>query len=103
WENTVTPWGLWLTKNQQLWVCGASCVKEEGTDEHIVIPPQDQVLMKLNLKGEVLLRIPLPKTEVPPGKPGELDWVHTIAFDSQGDLYLGDIQGKRAQKFSLKP
>ena len=103
WENIVTPWGLWLTKNQELWVCGASCVKKDGTDEHIVIPPSDQVLMKLNLKGEVLLRIPLPKTAVPPGKPGELDWVHGIAVDSQGNLYLGDIQGKRAQKFSLKP
>ncbi|HCO96572.1 MAG TPA: hypothetical protein DIU00_21975 [Phycisphaerales bacterium] len=103
WENLVTPWGLWLTKKQQLWVCGASCVKKEGTDEHIVIPPLDQVLMKLNLKGEVLLQVPLPKTAVPPGKSGELDWVHGIAVDSQGNLYLGDIQGKRAQKFSLKP
>ncbi|TFH42914.1 MAG: hypothetical protein E4H01_12800 [Lysobacterales bacterium] len=59
--------------------------------------------MKLNLKGEVLLRVPLPKTAVPPGKPGELDWVHGIAIDSKGNLYLGDIQGKRAQKFRLKP
>jgi DNA-binding beta-propeller fold protein YncE len=103
WENVVTPWGLWLTKDQELWVCGASCVKKEGTDGHIVLPPPDQVLMKLNLKGEVLLRIPLPKTKVPPGEPGELDWVHGIAVDSNGNFYLGDIQGKRAQRFSLRP
>jgi DNA-binding beta-propeller fold protein YncE len=103
WENIVTPWGLWLTKSQELWVCGASCVKKEGTNEHIILPPPDQVLMKLNLKGGVLLRIPLPKTAVPPGKLGELDWVHGVAVDSQGNLYLGDIQGKRAQKFRLKP
>lgn len=103
WENIVTPWGLWLTKNQELWVCGSSCFKKEGTDEHIVLPPQDQVLMKLSLNGKVLQRIPLPKTKVPPGKPGELDWVHGIAVDSKGNLYLGDIQGMRAQKFYLKP
>jgi len=103
WENLVTPWGLWLTKNQELWVCGASCLKKEGADEHLVIPPPDQVLMKLSLKGKVLLRIPLPKTAAGAGKSGELDWVHGIAVDSQGNLYLGDIQGKRAQKFSLKP
>jgi len=103
WENIVTPWGLWLTKDQELWVCGASCIKKEGTDEHIVLPPPDQVLMKLNLKGEVLRRIPLSKTAVPPGKPGELDWVHGIAVDSKGNFYLGDIQGKRAQRFSLRP
>lgn len=101
WENLVTPWGLWLTKNQELWVCGSSCFMKEGTNEHIVLPPPDQVLVKLNLKGEVLVRVPLPKTSVPPGRPGELDWVHAVAFDSQGNLYLGDIQGKRAQKFSL--
>lgn len=102
-ENLVTPWGLWLTKNQDLWVCGSSCLKKEGTNEHVVLPPPDQVLVKLNLKGEVLLRVPLQKTAVPPGKSGELDWVHGIAVDSRGNFYLGDIQGKRAQKFSLKP
>ena len=59
--------------------------------------------MKLNQNGEVLLRVPLRKTIVPPGKSGELNWVHAVAFDSQGNLYLGDIQGGRAQKFSRKP
>jgi hypothetical protein len=103
WADRITPWGLWLTKNQELWVCGSSCVKKEGTDEWNVLPPPDQLLMKLNLKGEVLLRVPLPKTAVPPGKPGELDWVHGIAIDSRGNFYLGDIQGARAQKFLLKP
>lgn len=103
WENILTPWGLFMTKNQELWVCGSSCVKKEGTDEHVVLPPPDQILMRLNLKGEVLLRVPLLKTSVPPGKPGELDWVHGIAVDSMSDLYLGDIQGMRAQKFHLKP
>jgi hypothetical protein len=103
WEDIVTPWGLFMTENQELWVCGSSCVKKEGSDEHIVLPPPDQVLMKLNLKGQVLLRVPLPKTSVPPGKPGQLDWVHGIAVDSKGNLYLGDIRGMRAQKFYLKP
>jgi DNA-binding beta-propeller fold protein YncE len=103
WENIVTPWGLWLTKNQELWVCGSSSFKKEGTDEHIVLPPQDQVLIKFSLNGQVLQRIPLAKTKVPPGKPGELDWIHGIAVDTQGNIYLGDIQGKRAQKFHLKP
>jgi len=103
WADRMTPWGLWLTKNQELWVCGSSCVKKEGTSEWNVLPPPDQLLMKLNLKGEVLLRVPLTKTAVPPGKPGELDWVHGIALDSKGNLYLGDIQGARAQKFLLMP
>jgi len=103
WENRITPWGLWMTKKNEIWVCGSSCARKEGTDEWNVLPPPDQFVMKLNLKGGVLLRVPLPKTTVPPGKSGEVNWVHGIALDSQGNLYLGDIQGSRAQKFSLKP
>jgi hypothetical protein len=58
--------------------------------------------MKLDCKGKVLKRITLDMTTNPPGKPGELDWVHAIAVDSRGNLYLGDIQGRRAQKFIRK-
>lgn len=103
WENRITPWGLWMTKKDEIWVCGSSCVKKDGTSEWNVLPPPDQLLMKLNLKGEILLRVPLVKTPAPPGKPGQLDWVHGIALDSKGNLYLGDIQGMRAQKFLQKP
>jgi DNA-binding beta-propeller fold protein YncE len=101
WENIVTPWGLWMTKNDEIWVCGSSCMRKDGTDEWIVTPPSDQFVMKLNLRGKVLLRVPLQKTLVPPGKSGEVNWVHGIALDSQGNIYLGDIQGRRAQKFLL--
>ena len=103
WANTVTPWGLWITKEDEIWVCGSSAFREDGSDQWIVLPPMDQVAMKLNREGQVLLRVPLRKTTLPPGESGELNWVHGIAFDSQGNLYLGDIQGQRAQKFSLKP
>lgn len=102
WADRITPWGLWMTKKDEIWVCGSSCVKDAGTNQWSVLPPQDQLVMKLNLKGEVLLRVPLPKTAVPPSKAGEVNWVHGIALDSQGNLYLGDIQGLRAQKFLLK-
>jgi hypothetical protein len=30
---------------------------------------------------------------------GALDWVHGLAVDARGDLYLGDIEGQRVQKF----
>ncbi len=103
WENVVTPWGLWISKNDEIWVCGSSCVRKDAADEWLVLPPSDQVVMKLNLKGEILLRLPLTMTVEPPGKAGELNWVHGIALDSHGNMYLGDIQGGRAQKFTLKP
>lgn len=103
WANIVTPWGLYLTTNDELWVCGSSPVAGTRPGEWAVLPPPDQVAMKLNLKGQVLLRVPLGKTTSPPGQPGEVDWVHGIAVDSSGNLYLGDIQGRRVQKFTRKP
>jgi DNA-binding beta-propeller fold protein YncE len=103
WSNLITPWGLWMSKDDEIWVCGSSAMKKEGTEALAILPPQDQVVVKLNQKGKVLLRVPLPMTTSPPGKPGELNWVHAIAFDSQDNLYLTDIRGQRAQKFVRKP
>jgi len=100
WEKLITPWGFHMTEQDELWVCGASPERRKVEDRWAVVPPPDQLLMKLNTKGEALLRVPLAMTATPPGKPGELNWVHGVAIDSQGNLYLGDIQGKRAQKFS---
>jgi len=103
WDDLITPWGLWMSKDDEIWVCGSSARKKEGTGEWDVLPPPDQLVMKLNRKGTVLMRIPLLMTTTPPGKPGELNWVHGIAFDSRGNLYLTDIQGHRAQKFVCEP
>lgn len=103
WTNIVTPWGLYLTRNDELWVCGSSPVTGAEPGKWAVLPPPDQVVMRLNVKGQVLLRVPLWKTASPPGQPGEVDWVHGIALDSNGNLYLGDIQGQRVQKFTRKP
>ena len=101
WEDVITPWGLCMTKKDALWACGSSVVKDDS-GKCLVLPPPDEIVVKLDLIGKVLLRINLDKTTTPPGKPGELDWVHAIAVDSQGNLYLGDIQGRRAQKFVRK-
>lgn len=101
WADLITPWGLCMTKKDEIWVCGSSVMKDEK-GKWLVLPPSDQILMKLDLEGKVLFRMSLDMTTSPPGKSGELNWVHAIALDSQGNLYLGDIQGKRAQKFLRK-
>ena len=36
------------------------------------------------------------------GALGAVDWVHAIAVDSQDRIYLGDIEGKRAQRFEIR-
>ena len=102
WDDLIMPWGFAVTKKDQLWVCGASSVRQPNDDGWVITPPPDQWLFKLSPDGKVLLRVALQQTEEAPGKPGEVDWVHCIAIDSKGSIYLGDIQGKRAQKFSLR-
>lgn len=102
WDDLIMPWGLAVTGNDEIWVCGSSRVRQPGGQGLVVSPPPDQLLVKLGPDGKVRLRIPLDTIAAPPGKPGEVDWVHAIAVDSQGNLYLGDIQGKRAQKFYLR-
>ncbi len=101
WKNLIMPWGMYVTKADEIWVCGASPVKKTDGEGLQVAPPADQLLMKLNTEGKVLLRIALPAIQTAPGKPGEVDWVHAVAVDGQGNVYLGDVQGKRAQKFQL--
>ncbi len=101
WDDLIMPWGCVVTDNDELWVCGSSAVKQSGGDGWVITPPPDQVLMKLSAAGDVLLRVPLDTPVAAPGQPGAVDWVHAVAVDSQGNIYLGDIQGRRAQKFSL--
>lgn len=102
WNREIIPWGLYLTPGDRIWVCGSSRVRKAQGEGWTVLPPPDQLLMCFGPEGQVLTRVPLVKTAVPPGKPGELDWVHSIAVDSQGAIYLGDIQGKRVQRFLLR-
>jgi DNA-binding beta-propeller fold protein YncE len=101
WDDLLMPWGFAVTESDEIWVCGSSRVKHPSGEGWVITPPPDQLLMKLNRAGEVLLRVPLDMTATAPGKPGEVDWVHAVAADSKGNIYLGDIQGKRIQKFSL--
>ena len=59
--------------------------------------------MKFNSSGKLLQLFALPKGIDGLERTGEVNWVHCIAFDSTGNLYLGDIIGRRAQKFVLRP
>jgi DNA-binding beta-propeller fold protein YncE len=102
WDDAITPWGFAVTKDDKIWVCGSSRVRQPGNDGWVISPPADQLLVRLDTSGKVLQRIALRQPAAAPSKKGEVDWVHTVAIDSKGNLYLGDIMGKRAQKFSLQ-
>jgi DNA-binding beta-propeller fold protein YncE len=102
WANVVTPWGFWVTKKDEIWVCGSSPMQWRDSDTSLGCPPKDQVFMKFNPDGKLLQLWTVPKGADGLEKPGELNWVHAIAEDSKGNLYAGDIKGKRAQKFVIQ-
>jgi hypothetical protein len=101
WKNLIVPWGFHMTKNDELWVCGSSPMQWRKDDSTLGCPPKDQIFMKFNTQGKLLHLFTLPKGLDGLERPGEVNWVHCIAFDSKNNMYLGDIIGKRAQKFTL--
>jgi sugar lactone lactonase YvrE len=102
WRNLIVPWGLCMLKNDELWVCGSSPMQWRKSDSALGCPPKDQIFMKFNPEGKLLQLFTLPKGLDGLERPGEVNWVHTIAVDSGGNLYLGDIVGRKAQKFLVQ-
>jgi DNA-binding beta-propeller fold protein YncE len=102
WNNLITPWGFCVTKDDDIWVCGSSPMQWRKEDEALGCPPKDQVFMRFNGEGKLLQLWTVPKGIDGLERPGELNWVHGMAVDSKGNLYAGDIIGKRAQKFVRK-
>jgi len=107
WRHLVNPWGIWITPADEVYVCGSS-PKRWGKHSNLGNPPTDQLVMKLDTDGRVLEVWTFPLLADPDKpNPGEIDWIHAIAVDSRGDLYLGDVADNskthRAQKFIRLP
>jgi len=106
WSNVLMPWGLSITRDNELWVCGSS---PHWWFRHGKYPEyKDQVLMRFATSGRLLQTWTLPLGDIGTNKdmpetsklkPGETVGAHCIAQDSKGNVYVGDIYGERAQKF----
>jgi peptidylamidoglycolate lyase len=106
WSNVVVPWGFWTSPADDIWVCGSSpmpwILDPKYPTAPLGCPPKDQVFMKFNSQGRLLQLWTVPKGADGEEKPGELNWLHCMALDSKGNIYCGDIIGKRLQKFVRK-
>jgi streptogramin lyase len=107
WQNIMVPWTFWVLPSGDLWVCGSSPMVWSFDPKYptapLGCPPKDQVIMRFSPEGKVLEHWTFPKAEDDHEKPGELNWLHAVAMDSKGNLFLGDIIGKRIQKFTRSP
>ena len=103
WSNVLVPWGIWISPKDEVWACGSTPMPWRIDPKYptapLGAPPQDQVVIAFNTAGRVLQLTMLPKGEDGQEQTGQVNWIHTIALDGQGNLYAGDIIGKRAQKF----
>jgi hypothetical protein len=100
WKNILVPWGLFVDGNDEIWACGSSPMPWVGDQKFLGCPPKDQVVMRFNTSGKLLSLWTIPKGEDGKEQPGEVNWLHGLAVDSQGNLFLGDIKGKRLMKFT---
>ena len=106
WTNLIMPWGLSLTVDDALWVCGSSphwWVRDGQAPEY-----KDQLFMRFNSDGAVqqVWSVPLGDIGADKNNPdlthlehGHTVGVHCIVQGQGGTLYVGDIYGQRAQKF----
>src|SRR5690606_39176594 len=101
WSNLIMPWGLWISPQDELWACGSS--PQWWRRDGRYPPPKDQLLMRFSLDGRVQQLWSIPIGAEGQAEPGECNWVHAMALDSKGNVYVGDILGKRLQKFVRTP
>ena len=100
WTGMMVPWTIWITKKDELFVIGSSPSRWQAGAIMVGIPPKDQIVMRLTTDFQVLSWWTFPfQPDVKQMKPGDLNWVHAVAVDDEGNLYLGDVQGSRIQKF----
>ncbi len=113
WTGIIMPWGLHITPDDQIWVCGSSPHWWKREDKYTDSPGgypeyKDQMLVRFSTDGRVRQIWTLPLGDIGTDKdhpdtsrlrPGETVGAHCIVSDSQGNLYVGDIYGERAQKF----
>ncbi len=100
WNNVIVPWGFHITPEDEIWICGSSPMPWRLTDLTLGCPPKDQVFMKFATTGRLIQQWTVPMPASKGTEPGECDWVHCIAADEDGNLYVGDIKGGRIQRFS---
>jgi hypothetical protein len=99
WRDLLVPWGLWITPDDQVWACGSSPMPWERGDVMLGVPPKDQLFLRLDTAGRVQQLWTVPLGDDNHDTPGSCNWLHAVAIDSLGNLYAGDIKGRRAQKF----
>lgn len=101
WNHLIMPWGLCITPSDEIWVCGSS--PQSWYRDGSYPPPKDAIFLRFSTDGKLRQLWTVPVGQDGQEQPGQCNWLHAAAVDSQGNLYAGDINGKRMQKFLRDP
>ncbi len=80
----------------------ATCLDLISSTDRLESQTVERCSPSLTPPAKLLQLWPAPKGEDGKQQPGAGNSVHGIAVDSKGNLYAGDIRGKRAQKLVRK-
>lgn len=97
WTNLIMPWGLSINRDGDLWTCGSS--PHWWYREGKYVEFKDQMFMRLSADGRVRQIWTVPLGDLKNPRPGEPIGAHSIAEDSQGNLYVAEVYTRRAEKF----
>ena len=81
----AVPFGLFMTADDEIWACGSSPTAWRKTDQTLGVPFKDHLVMKFDTSGRVLQLWTLPKGEDGKERPGEVNLLHGIAADADGN------------------
>jgi DNA-binding beta-propeller fold protein YncE len=86
WTNTGQPYGLCYFNDKEQSIVFVTDGAAEGNQNVFIVNPQGSVLGQFGGKGT---------------EPGLFQTPHSIAIDSQQNIYVAEVVGKRVQKFIL--
>ena len=103
WSNLLVPWTLCRLPDDSIWVCGSApmtwSVHPDYPTAPLGCPPDDQLVMRFDPHGRLHELRTLPKGADGRERPGDVNWIHGLAVADDGAMYVGDIIGRRLQKF----
>ena len=80
WWDLVVPCAFWMTKDDELWVCGSSPMPWRADDKVLGYPPVNQLFMKFNTSGKLLQLWAVPLGEEGKERLGDLDSAHGLPW-----------------------
>lgn len=108
WSNLLVPWTFCLLPDDSIWVCGSApmtwSIHPDYPTAPLGCPPADQLVMRFDTHGRLHELRTLAKGADGREQPGDVNWIHGLAVAPDGSMYVGDIIGRRIQKFArLRP